>query len=187
MAILGATIPQTSEYDPYYTRYVALVPQQPILSVLGGQATEMAEILGGITDEQASFRYAPGKWTIKQVLGHIMDTERVFAYRALRIARDDRTPLEGFEQDDYVAHGPFETVSLAELLREYTVVRQATTLLFRHLSPEAWNRRGTANQAEVTVRALAYIIAGHQAHHCRMLRERYLLLLRETGQAVGKS
>jgi DinB superfamily len=187
MTILVPTAPHPSEYVPYYERYISLVPNQDVLAMLNKQSEQTQDLLSGLSEQQASFRYAPGKWTIKQVLGHLIDAERVFCYRALRIARNDKTPMEGFEQDDYVANGPFESVSLAELLREYAAVRHATVLLFRHLSPEAWNRRGIANNNEVSVRATAYIIAGHELHHCRILREKYLPAAGETGKSVGQS
>jgi hypothetical protein len=110
---------------------------------------------------------------VKEVLGHVSDSERVFAYRALRIARNDQTPMEGFEQDDYVKYGPFGQCSLAALIEEFKSVRQATLALFRSLEDAAWTRRGVANKNEVSVRALAYIIAGHELHHRRLLREKY--------------
>jgi uncharacterized damage-inducible protein DinB len=142
----------------------------------------MDTILFSVADDEAITPYAPGKWTVKQVLGHIIDAERIFSYRALRIARDDNTPLPGFEQDDYVANADFNSLSLTELLQEYSAVRRATILLFRHLPADAWTRRGTASDNEVTVRALAYIIAGHDQHHYRILCERYAI-----GKSVGKS
>lgn len=187
MKSLSPSAPQVSEYASYYSRYISLVPNGDIVSLLTQQAEQTTEVLSGLSDWEANFRYAPDKWTIKQVLGHLIDAERVLAYRALRIARHDKTPIEGFEQDDYVANGPFASVSLAELVREFTAVRHVTVLLFRHLAPEAWDRRGTANNNEVTVRATAYIIAGHELHHRRILQENYLSALGKTGKAVGKS
>lgn len=166
------THPDASEHAPYYSRYVSLVPGSDILSALQHQAEDM-ESLRALSDEEACFRYAPDKWSVKQVLGHIIDTERVFAYRALRIARGDQTPIEGFEQDDYVRNGPFERISMTELMNEYVAVRTSTIRLFRHLAPEAWNRRGIANNKEVSVRALAYIIAGHELHHRQIIKEKY--------------
>lgn len=180
ISALGA--PQPSEYAPYYGKYVALVPHGDIVSILSDQLDRMNTMLFSMDEDDASLPYAPGKWSIKQVLGHITDAERIFSYRALRIARADKTPLAGFEQDDYVANGYFDSVSLTELLQEYSAVRRATTLLFRHLPAEAWIRRGTASNSEVTVRALAYIIAGHDEHHYRVLCERYAI-----GKSVGKS
>lgn len=182
MRTLTANAPHSSEYAPYYGKYVVLVADGDVLSTLSSQMDRMDQLLFGLEDENANLPYAPGKWTIKQVLGHITDTERIMSYRALRIARGDKTPLPGFEQDDYAANGSFESVSLTELLQEYMAVRRATMLLFRHLPAEAWDRRGTASNNEVTVRALAYIIAGHDEHHYRILREKYA-----TGKAVGKS
>jgi uncharacterized damage-inducible protein DinB len=164
--------PTAAEYAPYYNRYISLVPGTDILSILQQQAEDM-ESLRTMSEDDACFRYAPEKWSIKQVLGHIMDCERIFAYRALRIARGDQTPIEGFEQDDYVKNGPFERISMTELMNEYVAIRTATIKLFRHLSPEAWNRRGIANNNEVTVRALAYTIAGHERHHRQILKEKY--------------
>jgi len=187
MRSLSPSAPQSSEYDSYYSRYISLVPQGDIVSLLAQQAEDTAEALSQLSERAASFRYAPGKWTIKQVLGHVIDCERVFAYRALRIARDDRTPLEGFEQDDYVVHGPFAALSLAQLVEEFTAVRRATVLLFRHLTPDVWDRRGSADNKEMTVRGAAYIIAGHELHHRRILEEKYLSASGETGKAVGNS
>jgi uncharacterized damage-inducible protein DinB len=124
-------------------------------------------------DADGDFRYAPDKWSAKEVLGHVCDSERIFAYRALRIARADRTPMEGFEQDDYVRNGPFVQRPLAELVDDYIAVRRATLTLFRNLDEQAWTRRGIAIENEVTVRALAYMIAGHELHHRRILEEKY--------------
>ena len=165
--------PLADEHDPYYARYIALVPEGAIVSTLRGQMQETLSILKGVPESKGAFRYASGKWTIKEVLGHLSDTERVFAYRALRIARNDQTPLSGFEQDDYVRFGPFNHVSLAELIDAYASVRQSTIHLLDQLDDEAWARRGTANGAAVSVRALAYIIAGHELHHRRILTEKY--------------
>ena len=129
--------------------------------------------LCGRDEDDGDFRYAPDKWTAKQVLGHLCDSERIFAYRALRIARGDQTPIEGFEQDDYVRNGPFAQIPLSEIIEDYIAVRRATLTLLRNLDEPAWTRRGVANKSEVTVRALAYIIAGHELHHRRILEEKY--------------
>ena len=130
-------------------------------------------MLSGRSEQDGDFRYAPGKWTAKEVLGHVCDTERVFAYRALRIARADATPMEGFEQDDYVRNGPFANRPLEDLVEDFIAVRRATLSLLRNLDETAWDRRGVANKNEVSVRALAYIIAGHELHHRRILEEKY--------------
>jgi hypothetical protein len=130
--------------------------------------------LRGLTETQAATRYAPDKWSIKELIGHIIDGERVFAYRLLCFARQDQTPLPGFEQDDYVRAGNFDNRQWSDLVEEFELVRRANLSLLRSLDEEAWMRRGTANDDEVSVRALAYIIAGHETHHMQILRTRYL-------------
>jgi uncharacterized damage-inducible protein DinB len=133
----------------------------------------MMLLLSGRDESDGEYRYAPDKWNAKEVLGHVCDTERIFAYRALRIARADQTPMAGFEQDDYVKYGPFARAPLAEIIEDYIAVRRATITLFRNLDEVAWTRRGVANKNEVTVRALAYIIAGHELHHRGILEQKY--------------
>jgi hypothetical protein len=170
--------PQPGEYAPYYDRYVSLVPSHDILATLDDQRRQTVLLLACRTDAEGDFRYAPGKWSAKEVLGHVCDTERVFAYRALRIARADSTPMEGFEQDDYVRNGPFAHRPLSDLIEDYIAVRRSTISLLRTLDEAAWSRRGVANKNEITVRALAYIIAGHELHHRRMLEEKYFVTSR---------
>jgi len=165
--------PQQGEYAPYYDRYISLVHGDDILSTLDQQRRQTMLLLSGRDDDDGDFRYAPGKWSAKEVLGHVCDTERIFAYRALRIARADVTPLEGFEQDDYVRNGPFAQRLLSDLVEDFIAVRRATLSLLRNLDEAAWMRRGIANKNEVSVRALAYIIAGHELHHRRILEEKY--------------
>jgi uncharacterized damage-inducible protein DinB len=165
--------PQPGEYAPYYDRYISLVQGEDILDTLDQQRRQTMLLLSGRNDEDGDFRYAPGKWSAKEVLGHVCDTERIFAYRALRIARSDATPVEGFEQDDYVRNGPFAQRPLADLVEDFIAVRRATLSLLRNLDEAAWSRRGIANKNEVTVRALAYTIAGHELHHRRILEEKY--------------
>ena len=165
--------PQPGEYAPYYDRYISLVPGNDILDTLDQQRRQMMLLLSGRDDDDGDFRYAPDKWSAKEVLGHVCDTERIFAYRVLRIARADATPLEGFEQDDYVRNGPFAHRPLSDLVEDFIAVRRATLSLLRNLGEAAWSRRGIANKNEVTVRALAYIIAGHEFHHRRILEEKY--------------
>ena len=165
--------PEPGEYAPFYDRYISLVPGNDILGTLDTQRRQMLILLSGHDDSDANFRYAPDKWSVKQVLGHTCDTERIFAYRALRISRGDRTPIEGFEQDDYVRNSPFANRPLAELIEDYIAVRRATLTLLRNLDETAWNRRGIANKNEVSVRAIAYTIAGHELHHRRILEEKY--------------
>ncbi|HMD48942.1 MAG TPA: DinB family protein [Bryobacteraceae bacterium] len=165
--------PEPSEYNSYYERYISLVPEGDILSTLESQRRQMLLLLSGRDEAEGSFRYAPGKWTVSEALGHVCDTERIFAYRALRIARGDRTPIEGFEQDDYVKNSPFGREPLAEVIEDYIAVRRATLTLLRNLDETAWMRQGIANQKEITVRALAYLMAGHELHHRRILEEKY--------------
>jgi hypothetical protein len=135
-------------------------------------------LLSGRDEQDGDYRYAPGKWSAKEVLGHVCDTERIFAYRALRIARADATPLEGFEQDDYVRNGPFAKLALSDMVEDFIAVRRATLSLLRNLDEAAWSRRGVANKNEVSVRGLAYIIAGHELHHRSILKEKYFVAKR---------
>ena len=166
--------PQQSDYALYYEKYVALVPSGDFLEILLNQQRDLVRLLSPLTEEQAEFRYAPGKWSVKEVLGHISDTERIFAYRMLRIARGDQTPLASFEQNGYIQNGNFSARKLADPLHEFSTVREATISLVRSLDDAAWLRRGTASQKEVSVLALAFVIAGHERHHRILLEERYL-------------
>jgi len=172
----AATIPRpdASEYAPYYGTYVSKVPQGDLLLTLERQRQETQALLAGLSDAQALHRYAPGKWSIKEVIGHLSDAERVFSYRALRFAREDRAPLAAFDENAYVPAGRFDARALSDLAAEFDAVRRATITLFRGMDPGAFARRGTASDHEVSVRALAYIIAGHERHHVMILRERYL-------------
>jgi len=172
-AALRIARPEPGEYAPYYERYISLITGSDILGTLDGQRRQMLLLLSGRDQSDGDIRYAADKWSVKEVLGHVCDTERIFAYRALRISRGDRTPIEGFEQDDYVKNGPFARAPLAEIIEDYIAVRRATLTLLRNLEEAAWTRRGVANKNEVTVRALAYIMAGHELHHRRILEEKY--------------
>jgi hypothetical protein len=172
--IMAPGRPQAGEYAEYYEKYILLIPGTDILGALEGQRLVMAQLLGARSEREGNFRYAPDKWSVKEVIGHVADSERIFAYRALRFARGDKTPLSGFEQDDYVKSGGFSERTLADLAEEFAEVRGATIALFSGLDSAAWQRRGVANKNEVTVRALAYIIAGHDLHHRRILEEKYL-------------
>jgi hypothetical protein len=165
--------PQAGEYAPYYERYISLVEGDDILNTLDQQRRDTMLLLSCRDEAEGDYRYAPEKWSAKEVLGHVCDTERVFAYRALRIARADATPMEGFEQDDYVRNGPFARRPVADLIEDFIAVRRATLSLLRDLDEAAWSRRGVANRHDVSVRALAYIIAGHELHHRRILEEKY--------------
>ena len=171
----GVSAPDSSEYAPYYGRYISLVRGNDVLAALEEQSPETLAVLSGLSDEQGDYRYAPDKWSIKEIVGHLADSERILSCRALRFARNDRTPLPGFEQDDYVRYSGSADASLADLMEEFTCVRRATIALFQKLSPEAWMRRGIANDNEISVRALAYAIAGHELHHRQVLRDKYLI------------
>jgi DinB superfamily len=166
--------PQSGEAAPYYDRYISLVPGTDVLAALDDQRRQTLLLLSGRTEADGDLRYAPDKWSLKEVVGHLNDTERIMCYRALRIARGDQTPIEGYEQDDYVRNGSFARRPLGDLIEDYIAVRRATISLFRNLDEAAWTRRGVANKNEVTVRALAYIIAGHELHHRKILEEKYL-------------
>ncbi len=166
--------PESDEFDSYYQRYVSLVNDGNIISTLKNQIAETTDLLNKIDAEKADFRYAPEKWSVKELVGHVIDTERIFAYRALRIARGDQTPIEGYEQDDYIKNAEFAKCSLVDLAEELSLIRRANVLMFQNLSQTAWHRRGTANGKEISVRALAYILAGHEIYHVNILKERYL-------------
>jgi hypothetical protein len=165
--------PKPGEYKPYFDRYISLIPGNDILGTLEKQLSKTRTFFAGRGEEDGSLRYAPDKWTVKEMVGHMVDTERIMAYRALRIARGDRTPLPGFEQDDFVRGGPFADLRLNDLVEEFKAVRATTLTFFRHLRAGDWTRRGTVDGHEITVRALAYIIAGHELHHRHILEERY--------------
>ncbi len=165
--------PEATEYPEYYANYISKVPGTDVLGVLESQRLQMLQLFAGRSERDGSFRYAPGKWTVKEVLGHVTDCERIYCYRALRMARGDQTPLPGFEGDDYVRNGAFGERKLGDLVEEFGAVRGASIALFRSFKEEAWSRRGVASQKEVTVRALAFITAGHQIHHRLLLEERY--------------
>jgi hypothetical protein len=166
--------PDPSEHDPYYSRYITLVSGSDVIGALATQIQTTLEMLRAIPEERGSSRYAPGKWTIRQVVGHLGDVERILSYRALRISRNDGRPIEGFEPEDYVQYAPFEHCALSDIAGEFARVRAATLSLFRHLDEEGWTRSGTASDAHITVRALAWIIAGHELHHRAILERQYL-------------
>ena len=162
--------PNTTEYAEFYKNYIARVPEGPVLDFLAMQLGDYRQLLVGVSDEAASAASAPGKWSIKQVLGHLCDTERVQAYRALRFARGDAGELRGFEQDDYVREAQSNARSVDDLLTEFESIRRVTIALFGSLPPGAEMRSGIANGNKVTVRALAYIAAGHTQHHFEGLK-----------------
>lgn len=166
--------PEKNEYAPYYETYVSLVDETDIVAVLQNQLAELEDLVNSISEKKGSFSYAEGKWNIKQLIGHLTDGERVFAYRAFRISRGDKTPLASFEQDDYIANANFNNTTIADLIAEFSLLRLSNIILFKNLSEEAWKRTGTASDNLVSVRALAFIMAGHVRHHTKILKERYL-------------
>ena len=165
--------PETQEAAPYYSVYIDQAPGDDPLAVIESQLDECLSIFAGISEERSTYRYAPDKWSIRQLLNHITDTERAFAFRALWFARGFEPPLPGYDQDIAASGAVADRVSWAEHVDEFRAVRLSTISLFRNLPPEAWMRSGIASEKLFTVRALAFIIAGHVAHHLRILSERY--------------
>lgn len=166
--------PETDEFPPYYGTYISQVIGTDALPVLTAQRSSTATFLAGIPEARAGFRYAEGKWSLREVIGHLSDSERIFAYRLLRFARADETPLAGFDENTYVPSGQFERRSLGDVAREFAAVRDATLALVSGLDGTAVARRGLANGKAISARALAWVIAGHEVHHLRVVRERYL-------------
>jgi DinB superfamily len=166
--------PRPEEYDGYYDTYISEVTEGDLLETLGALRDGTAALLAGLTKAQADYRYAEGKWSLKEVICHVADAERIFSYRALRIARGDEMPLASFDEDIYVRTSGCSRRTLPDLARELRTVREATLALFASLDEAAWMRVGTASNKRISVRALGYIIAGHERHHIRVVRERYL-------------
>jgi hypothetical protein len=166
--------PAVGEYLPYYDRYITRVPDGDVVQILSGQVGDTLALLRSIEAERSLHRYAPGKWSMRDLVQHMIDTERVMTYRAMTIARGDATPLPGFEENDWARVADADRRDWLDLADELEAVRAATIAFFRGLDDEATARRGSANGAAVTVRALAFIIAGHERHHVSILRERYL-------------
>ncbi|HUS19978.1 MAG TPA: DinB family protein [Terriglobales bacterium] len=166
--------PEASEHAEYFGRYINLVPEGDIVATLESQTAKFAGFLRTIPESRGEVSYAPGKWSIKEVLGHIIDAERIFAYRALRFARGDQNPLPGFEQDDYVRTAGHNRSTMAELIEEFELVRKADILMFKQFDDAAWERKGTASGNAMSVRALAFTLAGHVEHHLKVLNEKYL-------------
>ena len=166
--------PVPSEHGSYFETYVHLVPEADIIDLLTTQIDDTVRLLSSLSEDEAGFRYAPNKWSIKQIVGHLIDTERIFVYRALRFSRNETIALPGFEQDDYVDAANFDERTLRELAEEFRAVRQATVCFFKGLTDAMMLRTGTASETTLSVRAVAYILAGHERHHLNILRQRYL-------------
>jgi hypothetical protein len=166
--------PEQDEYAPYYGKYISLVTETDIREAFARQGDELRAAHSGLAEDKGTFAYADGKWTIKEVLSHLIDGERIFAYRMLRISRGDATPIEGFEQDDYIATSNANNRTFADLLEEFDLSRRANVLFLNNLDGVALARMGTASGFPISVRALANIAIGHVRHHFNILNERYL-------------
>ncbi len=166
--------PYLSDFPTFYQGYVNNVESDDIIQTLKENHLTSMALFNALTEEHAEHAYEPGKWTIKEVIGHMIDTERVFVFRALSFARGEQQPLPGFDENTYVPAGKFRNRSLQSLIEEYNAVRQATVIFFENLTDEEWTKEGVANQGNFTVQSLAYIIAGHEAHHIKVLKERYM-------------
>lgn len=166
--------PAPGEYGPYFERYIGLVPETDVLAAMERQLADVAGALGGVSEARAGFRYAEGKWSLRQVAGHLADTERLFAYRALCIARGETISLPAFDENAYVDNAAFDEIAFRDLVEEFLLARRSHLLLFRGFSPEAWTRIGTANGLPASPRALAYNLVGHVRHHLKVAAERYL-------------
>ena len=164
--------PQSTEYAPYYAKYIALVPKGDILEILEAQLDDVLQTLRSVPESQAGIVHPPYAWTIRQVTGHLTDSERIFAYRALRISRGDQTPLPGFDENMYAKTGGFNECSMRDIVDDFEVARRATLSLFRLMPASAWMNTGTANSYTVSARACPWIIAGHVSHHLAIVRKR---------------
>ncbi len=169
------TRPPVAEYRPAFAGYVGRIGEdEDIMVAMAAQLDQVLARLGPVPDARGDYRYAPGKWTLKEVIGHLSDTERVFAYRALRVARGDTIPLPAFDDQAWVPEMGAADRTLPDIVSEWGDARQSTLALFRHLPPRAWSRRGTVSDQPISVRALAYVIVGHARHHLEVVEARYL-------------
>jgi hypothetical protein len=165
--------PADTEYAPYFGRYVSLVPEGDIVTVLEDQIADLRRFAGSVPADRESFRYAPDKWSVREVMGHLVDAERVFGYRGFCISRGEQAPLPSFDEQVYVSQSGYDRVPLAELADELVSLRRANLAWLRRLEAGAWTRIGTSSAQPVSVRALAYVMAGHCRHHMGVLHDRY--------------
>ena len=165
--------PSANDYAPAHADYVALCPEEDVLSAIEQQSSETQKLLSSLDEAKSEYRYAQGKWSIKEVLGHVSDAERILGYRALAIARGEEQPLPGFDENEYVRNASFDHWKLGDLLEQYALVRRTSIVFFRNLQKDAWNRRGIANGHPASVLGMAYVILGHERHHLTILRDRY--------------
>ncbi|MEH6905836.1 DinB family protein [Neobacillus drentensis] len=170
--------PLASEYPEYYKPYVNLVPEGDLFTLLKETLVKTIELFESLSEDDVLFRYAENKWSIKEVLGHMADTERIMSYRLLRVGRGDQTALAGFDENDYVQGSQVNILPIKNILEDFIATRKATLTLIQNLPDEAWANIGFANNTEVTARAIAYIIAGHALHHFNIITEKYLPLLK---------
>lgn len=167
--------PESNEYMNELSKYISLVPSEgELTAIFRDQTKEIVALIASLSEEQGDYRYAPEKWSIKQVVGHLADTSRIMSYRLLRVARGDSTPLAGFEENSYVQNANFEDHTLNDLLAHYKLVRESTEALFDTFPEAAWTRLGTVNNATISARAIACLMIGHDLHHLNILKERYL-------------
>ena len=166
--------PQKDEYAAYYHTYVDKVPNGDIIKILKRQSDQIKKLLKNVSKKRALFRYSSGKWSVREIIGHMIDTERVFAYRALRFARNDQNDLPGFDENEYVRQSNYNDIKLKELVDEFCALRKSNAMMFKNFSDEITLRKGRANSNSFTVRAMAYIMAGHVNHHLGIIKERYL-------------
>ncbi|HEX3232931.1 MAG TPA: DinB family protein [Gemmatimonadales bacterium] len=168
--------PAQDEYPAAFADYVGRIPSHAdVTELLAGQLSDTSSRLAELPESRGGFRYSPGKWSVKDVVGHVSDTERIMVYRALRLARGDTTPLAGFDQNTYVPEAGADARALGDMIDEWVAVRQATLAFVRSLPPASWSRRGTVDGNPITVRALIYVVAGHAHHHLEVLQTRYRL------------
>jgi hypothetical protein len=165
--------PEKEEYASFYEGYIGLVPKGNVIEILEQQADKVSTAIRSLTEEQGNYRYSEGKWSVKEVFGHLIDNERIMSTRLLRIARGDSTPLPGYDQDVFMDDHPFEAYSIDDLAEEYAAVRHSTIVMLRRLSPETWLRKGIVNNYTASARSIACVIAGHELHHLSVLRDRY--------------
>jgi hypothetical protein len=166
--------PQPNEYNPYFARYIGLVPDRDLLDILAKQREETDTLLGSVSESQAEYQYEPGKWSVKEVVGHMADTERVMSYRLLVVARGDTSALPSFDENAYVNEAGFNRQNFEDIQAHFSAVRQSTCSLVASIADNAWLRTGTVFDYPTTARAIAYIIAGHELHHRTIIKERYL-------------
>ena len=166
--------PNPNEYAPYFQNYTELAPEENIISSLEDQLMETVSFYDSLNESEFDFCYAPGKWSIKEVIMHVLDTERIFNYRALRFARKDDTPLPGFEQDDYINNTDWTNYSIKSIIEEYELVRKHSIVLFNNMTTEMLEQSGISDGMNLSVRAIPFILAGHERHHLNVINSKYL-------------